>query len=302
MQRLTETRLLRTLRVLAMTWVTAGSLVSSVFADTLYFKSGNSLTGLVVEEHRDRIVVSTEEGEKTVLRRDIDEVFYSEPERNHLYLGQQALEEGDVHLARGFFEKALQVNPRLQEAEDALHRVEDLERKRELLPAGDWSQTLWEHGGLSLEAGTPYVTISRVKPGSSADKAGLEPGDSLVNYWGESLAFLSPKPVAEALWGPPRTLVKITIQRLVTLPPAPATVNDWPHCKLEMEHLGLTVDRTDPTGAAGLARLMPGDRIVSLNGQATRYLPLVDARRLIQQSKEKGLSLLIHRDLTIQRE
>ena len=276
---------------------------AAAHADTVYFKSGASLKGLVVEEHRDRVVVSTEDGEKTVLRREIDEIFYSEPERNQLYLGDQALQDGDAALALSFFQKALDINPLLQEAADALRRVEDLERKRDYPPpSGDWNRILWERWGVVLDVVSGWVTVTRVKPGSPAEKGGLEPGDALIGYWGESLAFLNLKQVAETLWGPPGTLVKITVQRLMTLSAASSDVKDWPRLQLEMERLGLTVDRTDPTGPAALARLMPGDRIIALNGQPTRYLPLADARRLVQQSREKGLSLLIQRDVTVQRE
>lgn len=274
------------------------------FADTVYFKSGNTLKGLVVEEHQDRIILSTEEGEKTVLRREIDDVFYSEPERNHLYLGNQALEEGELGLARGFFDKALQINPRFEEAHDALRRAEDLERKRDTpLPPGQVAAALWEQWGLALESVSSQVRVAQVRPDSSAERAGLERGDVLIALWGESLAFLNPDQAAERLWGPPGTVVKITVQRVVRLaPPAAASAREWPHWRLEMERLGLTVDRVEPAGAASLSGLFPGDRIIGLNGQPTRYLKLSDARRLAQTSTETGLTLLIQRDRTVERE
>ena len=273
-------------------------------ADVVYDRAGGTLKGLVVEEHRDRIVMNTEEGERPILRSQIEEIFYSEPERNYLYLGNQALDEGDISSARGFFQKALQINPRLLEVEDALHRAADLERK---MHAKDKPShpvaALDERWGLMLQAGLDRVIVAEVRAGSPAQRVGFIPGDALVAVWGSSLAFLSPEQVAEALWGPPGSTLKLTIQRQVHLPDAsmsPAGL--WPGMKIGMDRLGLTVLGTEsPVEAAALGGLRPDDRIVAIEGRFTRYMPLAEAQRQIQKGKQKGLTLLIHRDLMMVR-
>ena len=267
---------------------------SSAFADVIYDRSGGTLKGLVVEEHRDRIVFGTENGEKTVLRSEIDDVFYSEPERNYLYLGNQALEEKDFSIARGFFRKALQINPQLSEAQDALERTDDWEKKPGFGPASDPLPALEKQWGMRLGEGKRLVQVLEIRPGSFAGKAGLAAGDDLATAWSGSLAFLSVRQIAEELVGPPGSKLKLTLQRRIQI--SSAGKGPWPGMKLSMKRLGLMVMETE---AAGLA---PQDRILSIDGQATRYLPLGKARRLIEDARKKGVVFVIERDILLTRE
>ncbi len=269
------------------------ALCSPACADVIYDQSGGTLKGLVVEEHRDRIVVSTEGGEQTVLRSQIEEVFYAEPERNYLYLGNQALEGGDFAMARGFFQKALQINPDFSEAADALERAGDLEKKQAVWNEKDPPEIVLERQwGMKLSSGKELAVVSELKPGLLAERSGLLAGDLLVTCWGSSLAFLPPADAAAELIGPPGSPVKLTLQRRVKLPagrlPAKLTVS--------MERLGLT--GTGP----GSPPLLPGDRIVSIHGKSTRYLPLGTARRKIRAGRKTGVELWVHRDVKVMRE
>jgi len=256
----------------------------------VYDTSGGTLKGLVVEEHRDRVVLSTEQGEKTVLRTEIEEVFYSEPERNYLYLGNQALEQGDLGIARGFFGKALQINPDLSEAADALERLGDLEKKLNFKPAAEPPAALEKQWGLVLADGKGLVTVREVRSESLARKAGLAAGDELAAVWSSSLAFLSAKEIAAELIGPPGSKLKLTLRRSVKLPAGSAA-----KLKLSMERLGLTLAGAAPP-------LLPGDRVVSIDGASTRYISLGKARKMMEEAKTEGVTLGIHRDLLITRE
>lgn len=265
--------------------LSAFCLLPTVSADVIYDTAGGTLKGLVVEEHADRVVLNTEEGERTLFRSQIEEVFYAEPERNYLYLGGQALEGGDFGAARGFFQKALQINPDFSEAADALERADDLEKKQELLTGGlDFLKALKKQWGITLEEGKDLAVIREAPTGSLSERAGLAAGDGLIAAWSSSLAFLPSGAVAKELIGPPGSKIKLTLQRTVNLP-SPAALE----MKLSMERLGLTV--------AG-----SGDRIVSIGGKSTRYLPLEQARKMIQASRDTGVELVIHRDLRVTRE
>ncbi|MBI3318012.1 MAG: hypothetical protein HYZ90_02545 [Candidatus Omnitrophica bacterium] len=283
--------------------------LTAAFADTVYLKSGESLKGLVVEEHRDRIVLSTEAGEQTFFRRDLDDVFYDDPERNYLYLGEQALEAENFSAARGFFRKALQIYPEFQEADDALKRLEDLQRKRSVSwKAARPEADLEGQWGLLLSAYTPssgpsrpWPRVEKAKPGSLAERLRLLPGDELISFWGDSLAFFSPSEAAEVLLGPTKTPVKLTIQRRVLLAPNP-TGRDWPGLELEMSRMGLTVSKVEPKQPAASSGLLAGDRIVQLGEISTRYLPLPEARKVFQDSKTQGILMTVHRDLHFDRE
>lgn len=273
------------------------TLLPSAFADIVYYKSGDLMRGVIVEEHHDRIVLSTLEGEKTIFREDVDEIFFPDPERNYLYLGNEALERKEFNAARGFFQKSLQILSGLEEVQDALRRLEDLQAKTGMTPlAGSGTLLLEKQWGLVLEMEEDWATVKMVETDSLAARGGLTLQDRLVGLWGGSLRYLPLGEVAEALLGPPGSAVKLTIQREVNLGFSGAGLT------LEMRHLGLTAASVDPDSPAFRSGLQPGDRMVAINGESTRYLPLDKAKPMILSAKESPVTLLIHRDLMVKRE
>ena len=264
------------------------------FADEIYFTSGRSMKGLVVEEHADRLVVSTVDGEQVILRREVDEVFFDDPERNFIYLGNEALAAGDLQAAVTLYRKALQLNPRWEEGLDALRRAEDHQRRL----TNGWSvadpvQALWNHWGLRLAATDDYPVVAEVVPEGMAQQAGLQAADQVIAVWGESAAFRPLPEVAERLLGPAGTPVKLTIQRLVTVAATRRPALDWPGFEVTMAPAGLTVSKVGPLGAS--AGLKPDDLIVQLNGRLMRYVPLASARTMLREAKSRGLQVAVHR-------
>lgn len=266
-------------------------------ADELFLTSGETLKGLVVEEHADRLVVSTIDGEQVVWRHDVDQVFFDDPERNYLYLGNEALAGGDFQAALALYQKAMQMNPAWDDARDALRRLDDrqrrargaVERPEKVL------QAAW---GLTLAATESYPVISAVAPDSAAAQHGLQTGDALVAVWGESLGYRSLAQVAQRMAGPAGTEVKITLQREVTVPPAGRGA-PRPGFDVSMALAGLTVGDAGLLGTA--AGLRPGDLIVAIDGRPTRYLPLGQARAAMAGPRTSGLRLTIQRHLLIHR-
>lgn len=279
--------------------------LSTAFADAIYFTSGEELKGLVVEEHRDRIVVSTVDGERVIARGEIDEIFFDDPERNYLYLGNRSLAGGDFTVAQGLFRKALQIYPEFQEADDALNRAADLKAKRgvpSLTLSADLSGELLTRWGLRLKAGEGYPEVQSVEPGSQAQRAGIAAGDRLTAVWGESLAFLPVREAAYLLLGPGGSMAKITLARRIELIPAGPAQPAWPGFRFSTERMGLTVAAVDPGGSASGAGLLAGDRVAAVDGQATRYLPLKEVQLQVEKSRGQGLTLTVHRDLRVVRQ
>ena len=290
-------------RMTGIGWVVLGLLASPVSADDLYFKSGETLRGLVVEEHHDRIVLNTEEGEKTILRGDLDEIFYSEPERNYLYIGNRALEDGELSTAEGLFRKALQLNSRLQEAQEALERLKDLKAKRSKgSPVADPLPVQEQQLGLVLSGEEPLPLVAQVSEGSSAQRSGIQPGDRLVACWDFSLAYLPIPEAAQRLIGPAGSTVRLTLQRQVQLPRIPRGIKKpWPQMKLAMDRLGLTVAQVEKSGIADRSGLQSGDRIVRIQDRSTRYLPLHEAQRQVDLGRSRGILLTIQRNIHLKR-
>ncbi|MBI4313408.1 MAG: hypothetical protein HY594_01185 [Candidatus Omnitrophica bacterium] len=288
--------MLRLLSILAVLCLCIGPLTAH--ADEIYLTSGERLKGLVVEEHLDRVVLSTVDGERTVLRSAIDEIFFDDPERNYVYLGNEALAEADINAAAALFRKALQLNPEFEEARDAIRRAEE---RRQKMNKG-WSvinpETQLQKYGLQLESTGRFPVVASVRPEGVAFQAGLHAGDGIVAIWGESMAYQPASVAAERLLGLPETTVKVTIERKASLI---AGKHAWPGFEMEMSPQGLSVSRVLEGGHP--AGLQQGDIVHFLNGHPTRYLPLASARNTVMQSrsKDKGLVLTLRRHIFIQR-
>ena len=255
----------------------------------------------MIEEHRDRIVVSTEAGEWTILRKDIQEVFYDDPERNYLFIGNEALGEENFSLAQMFFRRALQIKPEFIEAQNALNRLADVKKKsdsRETYP--DPVSALNSRWGITLESKKEFCAVQSVKPGSAAEKGGIAAGDSVVAVWGYSAAFVAPQDLAAMLLGPAGTPVRLTIARSAALSQADKKLS-WSGMTLDMKPQGLTVIQVDPKSAAENAGLLPMDRIVEIDGFSTRYMPLGESRKRFKETPQP-VSALIQRDLLVKRE
>jgi carboxyl-terminal processing protease len=67
--------------------------------------------------------------------------------------------------------------------------------------------------GAYLEEGDPYVVISSPIKGSPAERAGLKPGDRLLEVNGESLQGLTPEKAASKVRGPAGTSVTLKVER-----------------------------------------------------------------------------------------
>ena len=289
------------LAVLAMTMFTV--FLPSAYADVVYTKTGQELKGLVVEEHKDRIVLNTEANERSISRQDIDDIFYDDPERNYLYLGKQALEGNDFGSARLLFRKSLQFNPRFQEAADALSLLEDMQKKQ--APSEkvrDPESALETRWGLMLEPSADRPLVKSVRKGSLADQSDIRVGDKLVSLWSDSLSFRPIPEVAAALLGPAGSVVKLAVQREISIPKGTSRSKDWPGLIIETERLGLAVITIEPGQAAASAGVRPGDRLTAVNDRSTRYLPSEEARRMIRQAASKGITLTIERDLIVKRQ
>ncbi len=275
---------------------------SPLLADTIQMKNGETMKGLVVEEHDDRIILSTENGEIPVLRTTIKEVEYDDPAQNFMQAGRAYEDKKRWGEALAYYDKALQVNPELEDARKASVRmrnmfwsqsatgpVEEIERRQTLYEtwdrgrfaeknsnAGKPAQQLVAEGvGVTLVQKDDWVRLSEVSPKKEAAKAGLKVGDRLVAVDGESLRYLSAETVLPKFVSPRLSSFTLEYDRDCQLAKSGSekATRDLGF-ELKLETRGLTVSRVIPGSAAARAGLKENDLLVAVNGKTTRYLPI----------------------------
>ena len=303
-------------------------LACPALADTITLKNGTERKGLVVEEHTDRIILSTEKGEIPILRRGITNIVYDEPAQNFLKIGQEYEADNRLGEALAYYEKAQSLNPGLAEAASAATRVrnrfwasltegprDEMERKQELYDA-------WERGtavnaferkkieerkrlrdglGLALGKSGEWLELESVDSKKPAAVAGLKKGDRLTAIDGRSLRYLNETAVLAQLLEPRFTNFTLEIERDVFLPGHVSFKALG--MKLKLEYQGLIVRSVKKYSQAEKAGARSRDLIVRVNGEATRYMPLGQVERALAAAlgADERASLTIRRGALLAR-
>ncbi|MFH0764462.1 MAG: PDZ domain-containing protein [Candidatus Omnitrophota bacterium] len=295
------------------------------YADTVETKSGSEIKGIVVEDYRDRLVLSTADGEITLMKSDIREVYFDSEEDNLIKLAEQARERKDYPKAFVYYDKALKLNPKSKAAMDGvvflqgyLFRKEEAEKeedvkKREaienygtIIPTAlseearekKAAENLKKTIGITIATESGLPVVYSVQPKSPAAEAGIKKADLLIAVWARLTGYLSPAEVMDMLLDKPSLELKVTIERVFEVRP---DFGNSTGASLSMEFDGLTVDRVRGYGPAFHAGIKKDDLITAINGQSTRYMPLNKARGLIKRSKEGYIKFNIRREVLIWR-
>lgn len=310
----------------------AFSFQASAFADTVTLKSGKEVKGIVVEDYASRIIISTIDGEQTIMKDEIREVFYDTEEDNLIKLADRARQKRNYIKACDLYEKALKMNPRSKAAQDGMvfcqsnmvrrqeaDKASDIARREEFERYGgftggqtaknkedDLNAKLNDALGITLVItdGTPRVDSVRL--GSQAYDAGVRMGDHLIAVWSRLTGYMSLEEVIDILLEKTSFEVKVTIERTVDVNVNPArgaisTLNDLIGAALVMKFDGLTADQVMNGGNADRAGLKDGDLITAIDGQQTRYMPLKKAVDIVRSSKGTAVKITLRREIVIWR-
>jgi tetratricopeptide (TPR) repeat protein len=302
----------------------------SARADTAVLRSGESVKGLVVEEHADRILLSTVDGERALMRREIERVEYDGLEYSLFQLGRQMEAENHPREALSYYEKAVEVNPELVEARQAALGIRsriwaqvldegpkgEVQKQQDIQDSwranvdpdalirertADEANALWKRMDLRLANRGEWVVVSDARIGGYVYKRGFVQGDALVALDGKSLRYLNREAVTEKLLEPRYANATLQFRRAVRVPkPEGARRLRDLGFRIEQQYNGLTVTDVAAGGpAAGL--LKPDDLVVEINGELTRYMPLKEAVRMIEERATDDLVLTINRSVTVTR-
>ncbi len=287
-------------------------------ADTLYMKNKAELKGVIVEEYSDRYVLNTVEGEKNVPKGQVDAVKYDDKEQSYYQLGRDFQRVGRLQEALKAYQTAVKVRPDFQAASEAVFNVQrlvwleeqsqlesEVERQKALISQAGQALPEFSQAGSSAMADAfgmfekrfgcrlqyfeGWTVFTEIEPGSPAAQSGIREEDLLFSVWGDPVVRLSPSLIAEKLNNRAKEC-EIAIERAVKI--MDSLKGGVPSVDLELSYDGLRVSRIE-AGTPAEGRIFPGDLIIAINGQLTRYMTFSKA----QEKMNKGgqMTLKIHR-------
>lgn len=299
------------------------------YADTVFMNDGDKLKGLIVDEYVDRITLSTVDGEKDIFRKDISRIEYDTPEQNFMQLGRAYEDRGWYDKAAFYYKKAMESSPGYGEAREAyiaahskLWRQEEKATHREVERqnvVADWRKNrnrneiatprdkdllLQDTLGISLIEKDGIFSIDKVLPDSSAHNAGIKKEDILAGIWGRLIRYSKMEDIVEELLGPKYSEVRIIIERKIA-----ARINEEGSdiyktfgLVLGFEYEGLTVKDVIEGSKAQSEGFEKGDLVVTINNNATRYLPLDSVIALINSAEsDKEMIFNVRRNINLRR-
>lgn len=303
---------------------------TALYADTVIMKDRTRVKGLVVEEYVDRITLSTVDGEKSIFRKDIERVEYDTPEQNFMQLGRAYDAKGWYDKAAFYYKKAMEVNPAYKEAREAylashakMWRQEEKMARKELerrsmamewwkhrdkaisSPDKDKAALLKDILGISLMERDGIFTIEEVRPYSSAAKAGIQEGDTLVSIWGKHIRYSNSEEVIDGLLGPKYSEVRVSIEKDISIPINDINGNLYKSMGifLDFEYEGLVVKDVVSGKIGEIAGLRKGDFVIAIDKNIMRYLPLNSVVALINSAKSnQDIVFTIRRTINLRRE
>lgn len=300
-------------------------------ADTIYTNEGQEIKGIIVEDYKDRVVFSTVDGERAIMKSEIKELYYDTEEQNLIKLAVQARDKGDIAKAFAYYDKAFRINPDSKQAKDGMVLLQgylfkkDVARKEEAVNRRNDFERYGAMGGIvksdedilrndieklrrtvgvTFRSTDDITKFESVMRGSPAYDAGIRKGDTLVATWGKLVGYMSLKEVVEEMLKKASFETRCTIERNVSVRiddnrnPLSST-NDLIGAALDMEFDGLTISSVNGYGPASAAGLKKDDIITAINGASTRYMPLKKAIDIIKASKDNTVNLIIRREVVI---
>jgi len=298
--------------------ILALSLLTPCHADTVYLKRGSALKGIVAEDYVDRIVYSTVDGEREILKSDILEIKYDEPIDNLVHLGDSAFKKGYYRVALRYYLMAQEINPGIKALNDKILHTETtiyktpeiqkrerlaikneiisgriIEKHAEAFDEKSVNEKLKKEFGvyISRKADGKFL-IERVRNNSSFKKTGARKNDIIIAVWSKFCTYLSLEQFYKILSNPHESMINLTIERDVRL-----NGKTPMGAKLIMKWEGTVVESLLETGEAKKAGLKKGDIIAAIDKQSIRYTSLNTILKWTE--KEGAKTITIHRKLTV---
>lgn len=298
---------------------------ASAYADTLIKKNGDETKGLIVERHADRVILSTADGEVSVMLADIRDIRYDAPEQNFMSIGQKYEADGKYGEALAFYEKAVDINPDFEGAAQAAAGVrsrfwaasiegprDEMQRQQALydnqgIPStavsgvrGDdeaQAAALKESMGILIEKKNDWVRVVSIELKKGASLAGLKKYDRLVSINGASQRYMGLETVRKNLLEPRLSNFVLEFERDLFVRKDQGTLLDLNAIgfKLKLAYEGLIIQSVKEESLAEKAGLKEGDFLTQVNGISTRYMPYKRVVELIKKTEGSKIALTVRR-------
>ncbi|MBD3380491.1 MAG: PDZ domain-containing protein [Candidatus Omnitrophica bacterium] len=298
-------------------------LTGSCYGDTVILKNGKRVKGLVLERFKDRVVVSTFEGERTIKKSAIRSVIYDTDEKALLQDARNLFVRGNYVDSFYAYEKVLSIDPAHSEARlryDYLKGFlegsvredirKDVELKQEAVTGGSGGDPLMkvrDDLGVSIGTAGQKTVVTEVVDDSPAARSGLKEGDTIVAVWGELTDYRSVEEVAEMMSSPGE--VRLLIARVYE-PLLSGSVSIFDGIlfsrygrtiggALSLEKEGVVVSGVRKNGPFSRAGIRKGDRLTEIDGVDITYMPMSSLISRLRRSRGERLPITVFRDITI---
>ncbi len=302
-------------------------------ADTIQTNDGKEIKGIVVEDYKDRVIISTADGELTVMKSGIKNVAYDGEEENLIKLAERAKDHKDYEKSYVYYTMALKANPLSKIAREGivflqayLFRKEeqwkhsDMMLQAELdaksgkaMPQNSATDRLKESTlklrdsiGITIKSSDGQFKVETVDAKSAANEAGVRQGDLIIAIWGRLTGYMATQDAIEILLEKPTLEIKCTIERKINVPIEPdrgilAGSKELIGASFSLEFDGITISDMAEDGSAYAEGMQKGDLVTALDSKPTRYMPLKEAVDFIRNSNGDSVEITVRRVVTIWR-
>jgi len=286
-------------------------------ADTVHLKNASSIKGIVIEDYVDRIVYSTIDGEREILKSDIVRIEYDEAFDNLVKMGDSSFEKGYYRAALKYYLMAQEVNPDISSLNNKIYHTEAIiyktpeKQKRDLLAMKnevisgrpttrpemekvDPQEAIKAELRISIERGNSgRFYVGKISKDSPFKKAGAKPGDAVISVWSKLCDYLSFDDLYDLLTDEREAMTNVVIERQMSV-----KGRDPSGAGILMEWEGAVIGSVKDDSPADNAGLKEGDLITKIKGKSIRYTPLKAVTGWFEERKE-DLGITVQRKLVI---
>jgi len=290
-------------------------------------KDNQRIKGVVVEEYSDRVLLSTIDGEKQIMRADIRNIVYDLEEQNLTNLGDFYQDKRMYDKAYYYYNKALDVNRNYKKAREGLNyvttflqqsdsmaKLKHIQRLNEeqkwgktpQMASGDTTQQqkVADELGMTIKDIRGMFEVTDVTPLSVSAKSGIKKGDIILGAWGRTVSYMQPDELFDKFLNKTVMDVPLTIARKIKLKLSPGTKGGSAAIGVKFgydEMEGLKISKIIPNGIAAKSGIKEGDILIEVQGQATRYMDIKEVENIMNSMNGSDIRIKVKRDIVLWR-